>query len=58
MARYRQDPTVRGLDCVVIAVSLPAGELAQLDASAAAAKVARSHFIRQAVKSFAWKVRP
>lgn len=58
MRSYRQDPTVRGMDTVVIAVSLPAGELAALDAMCERVQMARSHFLRQAAKHFAEKVKP
>ena len=56
MDQYRQDPSVRGMDTVVVAISIPAGELADLDAFAARVRMARSHLIRQAVKHFRVKV--
>jgi hypothetical protein len=52
MARYRQDPSVRGMDTVVTCISLPVCELTDLDAACERAQMARSHFIRQAVKRF------
>ena len=56
MNQYRQDPSVRGMDTVVVAISIPAGELAEMDAFAARVQMARSHLIRQAVKHFRVKV--
>lgn len=55
---YRKDPSTRGLDYVVIAVSLPVGELATLDEMCERVQMARSHFLRQAVKHFGAKVFP
>jgi len=49
---YRQDRSVRGLGCVVVCVSMPRSELVELDAVALRAQMARSHFVRQAVKRF------
>jgi len=52
---YRQDPTVRGLDYVVVAYCLPVAELAALDVVCESVQMARSHFLRQATKHFtAW----
>jgi len=53
LARYRQDRSVRGLETAVTCISMPVGELAELDRAAEAAGVARSHFIRLAVRHFA-----
>lgn len=54
---YRSDPAVRGMDTAVFCASMPVGELEQLDAVCAEVQMARSHFIRQAVKHFAVFVR-
>jgi hypothetical protein len=53
--RYRQDPAVRGMDSTVVAISLPIAELEALDAMCDRTQMARSHFIRQAVKHFGEK---
>lgn len=58
MRRFRKDPTTRGLDYAMVCISIPVGELAALDEVAERAQMARSHFIRQAVKHFAEKVKP
>jgi len=50
LSRYRQDPTVRGMDTVITCISLPVQELAELDEVCERVQMARSHFIRQAVK--------
>lgn len=50
---HRQDKDVRGLGHRTICVSLPQGELADLDALADRVQMARSHVIRQEVKRFA-----
>ena len=54
--RYRSDPTVRGMDSVAVCISLPIAELEFLDAISDRISMARSHFIRQAVKHFAEKI--
>jgi ribbon-helix-helix CopG family protein len=51
--RYRQDPSVRGMDTVVLSISMPVAEMVELDAVCERVGMARSHFIRQAVKQ--WK---
>lgn len=56
MARFRADPAVRGLETAVVCISMPVGELADLDAFCERTQMARSHLIRQAVKHFAVKV--
>lgn len=58
LARYRKDPSTRGLDVVQVCISMPAAELVDLDATATRVQMARSHFIRAAVKHFATKVAP
>ncbi len=58
MARYRQDPTVRGHDTVVVAISIPAAELEAIDAMCESAQMARSHYLRQAAKYFATRIKP
>lgn len=55
-ARYKQDPNVRGMDTAVTCISMPTVELVQLDAMCERVNMARSHFIRQAVKHFAEKL--
>jgi hypothetical protein len=57
MARYRADPTVRGLETAIVCISMPAEELAALDAACERTQMARSHFLRQAAKHFAEKTR-
>lgn len=56
MVRFKKDPSTRGLDYVQLSISVPVGELAQIDAWAERAQMARSHFLRQAAKHFAAKV--
>ncbi len=53
LLRFKKDPTTRGKDYTVIGMSIPVDELAALDAACAKAQMARSHFVRQAVKFFA-----
>lgn len=48
--RYKQDPTARGMDVVVIGVSLPVRELAIIDAACEQMQMARSHFLREAAR--------
>jgi hypothetical protein len=55
---YAKDPSTRGLDYVQVCVCMPVAELAVLDDMADRAQMARSHFIRQAVKHFSAKVFP
>lgn len=56
LRRYRKDPLTRGLDYTTVCVSLPVEELAALDIVCARVQMARSHFIRQAVKHFAAQI--
>lgn len=58
MRRFRKDPLTRGLDYAMVCISIPVAELAALDAIAERVSMARSHFIRQAVRHFAAKVAP
>jgi hypothetical protein len=53
--RYRQDPAVRGMDSTMVCISLPIAELEALDSMCDRVQMARSHFIRQAVKHFGVK---
>lgn len=53
---YRSDPAVRGMATVVACISMPIAELERLDEICASVEMARSHFIRQAVKHFAEKI--
>lgn len=58
LARYRADPSVRGQDTAKLCISMPVAELAALDAMAERTQMARSFFIRQAIKHFIVKVAP
>lgn len=51
--RFRADPAVRGLETAMVCISLPVAELVSLDEVCERVQMARSHFIRQAVKHFA-----
>jgi hypothetical protein len=50
--RYKRDPAVHGLESVMVCISIPTGELVELDAVCERVPMSRSHFIRQAVKHF------
>lgn len=54
--RLKQDPSVRGKLYVTTCFSIPVDELVDLDAACERVQMARSQFIRQAVKHFAVKV--
>ncbi len=56
--RYLKDPSTRGLDTAIVCISLPVEELVALDAVCERTQMARSHFLRQAAKHFAEKVKP
>jgi hypothetical protein len=56
--RYAKDPEVRAMDVVTLCISMPVVELVELDAMCERTQMARSHFLRQAVKHFTAKVKP
>lgn len=57
LRRFRKDPSTRGLDCVIVSVSMPVRELAALDEAAEGAQMARSHFLREAARQFAERLK-
>jgi hypothetical protein len=56
--RFRKDPSTRGKPYQQVCVSMPVAEVVALDRACDHAQMARSHFIRQAVKHFIEFTRP
>lgn len=55
---FRKDPKTRGHATAQVCISMPVSDLIALDAECERVQMARSHFIRQAIRHFAEWTKP